>query len=237
LIVHRPATLTKRRSAVTTATNRVNSRPRSTLADQIDRLDGILDGLGEALTEAVADAVKEAVKAAVADLDRRPEVVGPATDAKASSVTPTRRDRLRRIAGRAVALVRNAFAWVANKVRRANAWVQETTGPICARARSVGSRAATVMIATVAGYRAGIEDCCRWHRPALLAGALALLAGVAWVLAGPFAAFLACGGLAVAFALRVGDNLIGRNRSGGQWPDSAGHVVPQLSASGSDYWI
>jgi hypothetical protein len=35
--------------------------PRKTLAQQIDRLDGILDGLDEALNGAVADAVREAV--------------------------------------------------------------------------------------------------------------------------------------------------------------------------------
>jgi hypothetical protein len=41
------------------------NRRRSTLSDQIDRLDATLDGLAEGLNEAVADAVKAAVGAAV----------------------------------------------------------------------------------------------------------------------------------------------------------------------------
>ncbi len=42
-----------------------NGRARKSLADQIDRLDGILDGLADALNQAVAEAVKEAVAVAV----------------------------------------------------------------------------------------------------------------------------------------------------------------------------
>jgi hypothetical protein len=42
-----------------------NGRARKSLAEQIDRLDGILDGLADALNEAVAGAVKEAVGLAV----------------------------------------------------------------------------------------------------------------------------------------------------------------------------
>jgi hypothetical protein len=41
------------------------SRPRKNLADQIDRLDGILDGLSENLNDAVATAVQQAVTAGV----------------------------------------------------------------------------------------------------------------------------------------------------------------------------
>ena len=42
-----------------------NGQARKNLADQIDRLDGMLDGLSDGLNEAVADAVKNAVGAAV----------------------------------------------------------------------------------------------------------------------------------------------------------------------------
>jgi hypothetical protein len=42
-----------------------NGRRRSSLSEQIDRLDSILDGLADALNEAVAMAVKEAVGVAV----------------------------------------------------------------------------------------------------------------------------------------------------------------------------
>jgi AcrR family transcriptional regulator len=43
----------------------MNGSARKTLADQIDRLDGMLDGLSEGLNDAVAAAVKDAVGAAV----------------------------------------------------------------------------------------------------------------------------------------------------------------------------
>jgi hypothetical protein len=52
----------------TTLTN--NNRMRKTLAEQIDRLDGILDGLAEGLNDAVAGAVREATKAAVQEAVR-----------------------------------------------------------------------------------------------------------------------------------------------------------------------
>ncbi len=49
---------------MTTKTN-TNGQVRKSLAEQIDRLDGMLDGLSEGLTDAVASAVKDAVGAAV----------------------------------------------------------------------------------------------------------------------------------------------------------------------------
>jgi hypothetical protein len=48
-----------------TTTTDTNGRARKSLAEQIDRLDGILDGLADGLNEAVAAAVKEAVTLAV----------------------------------------------------------------------------------------------------------------------------------------------------------------------------
>jgi hypothetical protein len=48
-----------------TTTTETNGRARKSLAEQIDRLDGILDGLADGLNEAVAAAVKEAVTLAV----------------------------------------------------------------------------------------------------------------------------------------------------------------------------
>ncbi len=49
---------------MTTKTS-ANGQVRKSLAEQIDRLDGMLDGLSEGLNDAVASAVKEAVGAAV----------------------------------------------------------------------------------------------------------------------------------------------------------------------------
>jgi hypothetical protein len=48
-----------------TLTNNTASRPRKTLASQLDRLDGILDALSDGLNQAVASAVEQAVAAAV----------------------------------------------------------------------------------------------------------------------------------------------------------------------------
>src|SRR6516164_1434069 len=47
-----------------------NGRVRKSLAEQIDRLDGILDGLADGLNEAIVAAVKEAVGAAVQEAVR-----------------------------------------------------------------------------------------------------------------------------------------------------------------------
>jgi hypothetical protein len=51
-------------------TTDTNGRVRKSLADQIDRLDGILDGLAEGLNEAIVTAVKEAVGVAVQEAVR-----------------------------------------------------------------------------------------------------------------------------------------------------------------------
>jgi hypothetical protein len=53
-----------------TVTTDTNGRVRKSLAEQIDRLDGILDGLAEGLNEAVIAAVKEAAGAAVQEAVR-----------------------------------------------------------------------------------------------------------------------------------------------------------------------
>jgi hypothetical protein len=59
------------------------TKPRKSLADQIDRLDLILDGLADGLAEAVADAVQAAVKAAVAAALTNPEVLASLRQAQA----------------------------------------------------------------------------------------------------------------------------------------------------------
>src|SRR5262249_48930302 len=53
-----------------TMTTQTDGRVRKSLAEQIDRLDGILDGLSEALNESVAAAVQEAVGLAVREAVR-----------------------------------------------------------------------------------------------------------------------------------------------------------------------
>lgn len=49
------------------ATTTTNGKPRKQLADQLDRLDGIIDALAEGLNGAVADAAREGTRLAVKD--------------------------------------------------------------------------------------------------------------------------------------------------------------------------
>jgi hypothetical protein len=50
-----------------TATIIPNARPRKQLADQLDRMDGILDGLSDALNSAVSDAARQGMRLALKD--------------------------------------------------------------------------------------------------------------------------------------------------------------------------
>jgi hypothetical protein len=60
------------------ATTTTNGKPRKQLADQLDRLDGIIDALAEGLNGAVADAAREgtrlAVKDAIVEIMTNPEL-------------------------------------------------------------------------------------------------------------------------------------------------------------------
>jgi hypothetical protein len=217
--------------------SRVNGQPRKTLADQIDRLDGILDGLGEALTEAVADAVKEAVRAAVANPAGRPEPVQPAAETRDPASPLTWPDRLWRVVGRTAALEHDVVPWAFRKYRAACGWVRATGEGMRNRITCTADRGATMLITAAAASRAQIHDYWRRHGPAVLATAVVLLAGAAWLLGSPFVAGLACGGLALALALGTREGLIGRHRPGGRWPESPGDCVHQLSAGGPDSWI
>jgi hypothetical protein len=75
-----------------TMTIATNGRARKSLADQIDRLDGILDGLAGALNEAVVQAVRQAVtvavKAALAEALAHPDLRQRLTAAPAAEVGP-----------------------------------------------------------------------------------------------------------------------------------------------------
>ncbi len=61
-----------------TATACTNGKPRKQLADQLDRLDGIIDALADGLNQAVADAAREgtrlAVKDAIVEIMTNPEL-------------------------------------------------------------------------------------------------------------------------------------------------------------------
>ena len=134
-------------SATTTTT--MNGRPqRKPLADQIDRLDGILDGLADALNGAVADAAREgarlAVKEAILEVLASPELRGliarPHTAATAAAPEPVPvpvpvpgvwaglKARLAALRDRAIEAAKPAVEAAAAECRRA--------GPAVAAARS-----------------------------------------------------------------------------------------------------
>lgn len=64
--------------SATTTTTTMNGKPRKQLADQLDRLDGIIDALADGLNQAVIDAAREgtrlAVKDAIVEIMTNPEL-------------------------------------------------------------------------------------------------------------------------------------------------------------------
>ena len=64
--------------SATTTTPTMNGKPRKQLADQLDRLDGIIDALADGLNQAVIDAAREgtrlAVKDAIVEIMTNPEL-------------------------------------------------------------------------------------------------------------------------------------------------------------------
>jgi hypothetical protein len=105
-----------------------NGRARKSLADQIDRLDGILDGLAGALNEAVVEAVRQAVtvavKAALAEALAHPELRQRLTAVPAAEVgpRPSLLNRLMAAARRTMNRMTSAAGrfgrWVVGGVRR-----------------------------------------------------------------------------------------------------------------------
>ena len=125
---------------MTTANGTMNARTaRKSLADQIDRLDGVLDGLSEALNESVADAVKDviaetvrqAVHAAVTEVLSSPDLMRAALEKHAPVATlsdpppaphakkPTLKQRIARMAGGLFEKLKHAASLVKEKLNAA----------------------------------------------------------------------------------------------------------------------
>jgi len=202
-----------------------NGRERKSLAEHIDRLDGILDGLSEVLAEGVGEAVKEAVAAVDGDMARRRESLRPAG--------PAWWDRLRRVAGRAAALVHDVVAWATQKARDGCVRVNSAAEPLPSRIGGAAGRA-------VSGPSRG-----RWRLAWPVGGSLeavpahrdhggvVLLAGVSWILFGPFASGLVCGGLATLTFAAV-EGLIWPRRPSGPPPEPPGDCIPRQSGDAAD---
>ena len=125
---------------MTTANGTMNARTaRKSLADQIDRLDGVLDGLSEALNESVADAVKDviaetvrqAVHAAVKEVLSSPDLLRAALEKHAPTATlsepppaphpkpPTVKENVARIGNRLCEKVKRAAGLATEKLNAA----------------------------------------------------------------------------------------------------------------------
>jgi hypothetical protein len=173
-----------------------NGRVRKSLAEQIDRLDGILDGLADGLNEAVVTAVKEAVGAAVQEAVRavltellgNPELLhtiretlAPLLTAEARTAPPT--------GAKATGAAGSVF------FSRCWAWTRARLLAAARCLRSWRSRVYTGLRAARMGVCAGGRFIGRLWRPLLIALGIGAVVGVGAYLLGPWLS-TAAGGLA-----------------------------------------
>jgi hypothetical protein len=144
---------------MTTTTNSNGRAVRKSLADQIDRLDGILDGLADALNESVAEAVRdvitqavtEAVQAAITEVLSSPELLRaalarhepPAPAPEHTPPAPTLKERIRGAVGKACEKAKELAALAKEKARQAASLA-------CVAGKKVG-QAAQNLPATLSG--------------------------------------------------------------------------------------
>jgi hypothetical protein len=179
-----------------TATTGTNGRVRKSLAEQIDRLDGILDGLAEGLNEAIVTAVKEAagtavqeaVRAVLTELLANPELLhtireslAPLVRAEAHTAQPTET--------KAAGVAGSVF------LGRCWAWTRARLLAAARCLRSWRSRVYTGLRAARMGVCTGGRLVRRLWRPLLIAVGIAGVVGVAAYLFGPWLS-TAAGGLA-----------------------------------------
>jgi hypothetical protein len=134
-----------------------NSRPRKSLANQLDRLDGILDGMAEALNEAVAAAVTTAVK----ELLSNPQVLRRVQEVNnAAASSQPKQSNMRRF-GKAMGMLWSGAGGAArNACNQAKA---------AARAGYIRARAMVKNVREFVGARArAVVKCSRLVIPAIL---------------------------------------------------------------------
>jgi len=228
-----------------TATTSTNGRTRKSLAEQIDRLDGLLDGLAENLTEAVTaavdSAVKEAMTAAVREAVRAAvvEVLTAEEHRRRPGVMPTPAGQppvpgVVRLADTA----RRALDWLAGAAMSARDTVRAVARRAKARALKASDR-------SLAAGRANVRRLCEQAAAKSRAGWLLLVAlaalgkplrgqllvalgvgvmtGLVAYLAGPLVVPVACGLAGFVASLLAGVWMpLGRRAStpaaGGGWP-------------------
>jgi hypothetical protein len=152
-------------------TKELNGRvARKSLAEQIDRLDGILDGLAEALNGAVADAVKDAVGHAVHEAVR---------EAVAATLQAVLTDPGLKTVLATSAAIEN------NNASQAQAPVQGFAGRLGTAMKSASTRFATTARSWLSGLARVVEVVRRVRKPLSLAVAVGAVIGLGCFLAGP----------------------------------------------------
>ncbi|MFO0929403.1 MAG: hypothetical protein U0736_20640 [Gemmataceae bacterium] len=196
---------------MTTANGTSNARTaRKSLADQIDRLDGILDGLAEALNESVADAVKdviaqavgEAVEAAVKEVLSSPALLraalekhAPPQPAPASPAPePKKATPKEKVVGAASRLYK--------KVGQAASQARKKLNEVCSRVRGA-ARQATRIVASAPSILGAVARLA-WaaRKPCAVAVGVGVVCGAACYLGGQLFSSVAngLGGAAVTFS-------------------------------------
>jgi hypothetical protein len=175
-------------------TSSINGSQRKSLAQQLDRLDGIIDALAEGLNEAVADAVRQAVTAPVQqsveavlrEVLSRPELLRALAGHPAVPVAQVATTVEAPVSG--PSLPRRVCSWLWNKVT----WTASSLWDMAAQKALVLALLAVLLFhkARQSGERAGS----------------ALWAGVCWVGQHPLVVLLA---VATGLVLGVGAYLTG----------------------------
>lgn len=194
---------------MSTMNGSLSARQRKSLADQIDRLDGILDGLADALNGAVADAVKEAVGAAVKEAVQavlrevltNPQLTRVVADAHRPTAEPVEpkpvANGVAAAAKRVLSAVTAAGVWAVARAK----WVVRSTARTAAAVVSKAdtcvrdTRAAVSVVAALAGIT---------RRRVLVAAGIGMAVAVGCYLAGPVVASAACGLAASAASVAAG---------------------------------
>jgi flagellar biosynthesis/type III secretory pathway protein FliH len=179
---------------MTTSNGTLNARTaRKSLADQIDRLDGILDGLAEALNESVADAVKDviaqavrsAVETAVKEVLSSPDLLRAALEKHAPMPAapinpsapepkpPTLKENVARIADR-----------LCEKAKQATSLAKKKTLEVCAAACAAGKQAGKVAAIAPAVLGAIARKAWDFRKPCAVAVGVGVLCGAACYLGG-----------------------------------------------------
>jgi hypothetical protein len=210
---------------MTTANGIANTRTaRKSLADQIDRLDGILDGLAEGLNESVADAVKdviaqvvsEAVETAVKEVLSSPELLRAAL-AQHAPPAPLAQSAMPKTDRRSITdVLKSGWTWLCGKATQTASQVKKTLGQAVSWCVEKVRQGCTAVlnrrkgwVASCAGAVAalGTVGLALWQfrRSCSIALAAGLVIGVVGYLAGPVFCAMISGlsGMAITLSTMV----------------------------------